>query len=171
MLSTKLLTFALPVLVAFTTGCATVRPTSGAQPEIYRGPTAAIYDSADAVSNGQRNLYFVESVDGRKIESSLDATVSATRDKGLTISPVVLWRAVPARQSKLTLVAATVYAAPIQALLGKSCRTVGEVVVDLKEGVTYRVAGNVSPNECSAWLEEHPSGARASDKVTGVGLK
>jgi hypothetical protein len=155
------------LLAALTlSGCATVEP-----PTPITGPKLVLADSAEPKSGSMAHIYSVTQVNGRRIEDSGRATSVATHGRGMALQLKVLDRELAAGPVRLKLEGATQYAAPIQAMLGKTCRAEGEVQLSLQADQRYVVKGKLDATSCEVWIEDANGQQVAGSRVSGAGLK
>lgn len=148
-------------------GCATYQP---ATPTEYTGPTAVIKDSAKVLSGSKADFYYVELVDGAKVENSRIRTLVANHGRGASMTPVVMDRQVPARPLKLSVAARTEYGAPVLALTGTVYQVKGMVEFTPEANKTYTVRGELG-EDSSVWVEEDESKTIVGAKVEKHGAK
>jgi len=120
-------------------------------------PTAVIADTSRGGGHSGGVFFVLEAVDGRAVDpNALSASRRASYGKGIQMRVVLVERAVPAGRRRLKLSAAVGYAAPVQGIFSRRAgsRVEGEVDVDLKPGVRYRVNGQLDGFRQELWLEE-----------------
>lgn len=155
----KMLTsFTILVLLA---GCVTTQLV----PEGYEGPTAMIRDSALTNSTSQTDFFYLNKVDGKKIEESRGASRSASYGQGFHLEVVVLDRLVPVGPAKFELIGRTEYAAPIQAMANKVYEVRGEVEFSPQNGQVYVVKGTLGEDYSAVWIEDSDTGEIMGQKV------
>jgi hypothetical protein len=138
---------------------------SGCVPQRYSGATATIKDSVVTLSSSNGEFYCVEKIDGRPVENSVRKTRMANAGRGLFMQPQIEAHQVPARRLTLTITGATVYAADIQALLGKNYRASGEISFEPKPNDRFVVKGHLGPDGSSVWIPDEVTGRRVSEVV------
>jgi hypothetical protein len=139
--------------------------TPGPVPKDYTGPLAHVKDTHLAHSEKKADFFVLWKVDGKDIKTSIHSTASANSGRGLHMKPVVIGRDVPARPSRITLLAKTHYAAPILAMGGDVYRVVGEMDFDPAPNTTYIVKGTLTEDYSAIWLEEEASGTLVGQKI------
>jgi hypothetical protein len=149
-------------------GCATYEKPI---PEGYSGPVATVADSGQVQSSKLVHIYEMTQVDGRKLQGSHLATLHANQGRGFSQTPVILTNKVPARELRVSLGAATVYAAPILAMTNPTCRVNGEAKFNAEADKMYRVTGALTPEQCAVWIEDASTGAVVTEKIVGKGTK
>lgn len=155
------------MLVGLLSGCASYQ---AATPVDYAGPTALIKDSVKTLSGSKADFYYVELVDGAKVENSRINTRVANSGRGMNMTPAVIDRKVPARPLKLAVVGRTEYAAPIQALTGTVYQVKGIVEFTPEANKSYTVRGELG-DDSSVWVEEDESKSVVGAKVEKHGAK
>jgi hypothetical protein len=147
-------------------GCATYKPV----PDGYTGPTARIVDSSYQETGGKGRLYYVESVDGNKIENARNATGQASYGRGFNLSIRGSIRDVPVRKMRLRLVGTHVTAAPIHEIasraIGEFFSVEGDVDFTPEPGKVYEVRGELKKAGSSVWLVDQATDQPASEKIT-----
>jgi hypothetical protein len=113
-------------------------------------------------------FFFVSEVNGKRIDTSLDATRIANHGRGFSISPMAISRVVPAGKLTLKLEGTNAYGAPIQEIfMAATMRSVTEVIeAELKPDVSYQVRGILGDGKTEVWLEVLGSGERVGTKLT-----
>jgi len=148
--------------VVLLAGCSSIQPSL---PEGYAGPTAMLADSAKVLSGSKVDFYFVESINGKRVENSLLSTESANFGRGMSMTPVIVQRPVAAAPLQVDIVARTGYAAPIQAMLGAVYEVKGRVDLSLEAGKKYFVRGELGEAYSAVWIEEESTGAVIGKKI------
>lgn len=141
-------------------GCAT-----NPIPDGYTGPTAQFADSVMTRGMSSGDFFYLEKIDGKSIENSLGATLSANYGQGFRMTPVVKRRAVPAAEASFTIVARTHYAAPILVLANKIYQVRGDVRFTPEPNGSYVVKGVLGPDYSAVWIEDSRIGAMVGQKV------
>ena len=163
----SLLRFMPLALVVVLAGCATPEP----PPAPLSGPRALLSDSGERQSASLAHLYYASKLAGRRIDNAGDATFQATQGRGMALQMVLRDREVAAGEISLTLNGATQYAAPIQAMLGKTCRVSGDVKLQVQADQRYTVRGRFDASGCAVWIADAAGVEVAGTRVTGPGLK
>lgn len=145
----------LAALAVFIGGCASVQPT---MPEDYRGPTATIQDTEHRIDRGTANLFYLESIDGKRINTSRTESLRASYGQGDVLDTVLLKNWVPARRQVFTIVGRTTYAMPMRAMTGTVYEIRGDITFAPEGGRSYVVRGHLSESGSKVWLEERVSG-------------
>ncbi len=148
------------------TGCATFESPI---PAGYTGPMAVIKDSAKAESPRKADIFFLSKIDQLKIKSSLVATRTENRGKGMSMAPVVLDRKVPAQSATFTITGRTEYAAPILALTNPVYEVSGEVTFVPEKDKNYIVVGELGEKYSAVWIKEAESDKVVGEKVENKG--
>lgn len=115
-------------------------------------------------------FFYLQAVDGvSQAENALEASVRASR--AASTGRDMLFRQVEhplaAGRHRLRLVGQYAYAAPVDSLFraASNYRVEGEIEVELRPDVTYRVRGVLEEYRQEVWLEEAGSGRRVGDKL------
>lgn len=137
--------------IGFISGCSVP---SKPVPDNYKGPTASIYDSNRYLSAQKGYFFELNSVDGRTVTSSSEATRAANYGSGLSMAPVLKNREVPAKKSVLSISGVTAYAAPILSFGSKNLSIKGDVQVALKPNEKYYIKGQLSEKYKAIWVED-----------------
>jgi hypothetical protein len=146
----KKLTIFLSLLLL--TGCATAYMPV---PEGYTGPTSNLSDSFNPISSSQVEFFYVRAVDGHDIDNSLFASRAANEGRGMSMTPVLIQRPIPAsKPTSVTLIARTEYAAPILALTNTVFQVKGNLDFTPAPAKRYIVRGKLSEDYSSVWLED-----------------
>jgi hypothetical protein len=152
-------------LVALLGGCATYKPV----PDGYTGPTARIVDSSYQETGGKGRLYYVESVDGNKIENARNATGQASYGRGFSLSIRSSIRDVPIRKMRLRLVGTHVTAAPIHEIasraIGEFFSVEGDVDFTPEAGKVYEVRGELKKTGSSVWIVDQATSEPVTEKI------
>jgi hypothetical protein len=155
----QLLALLLPVLLC---ACAIDSPSV---PEGYKGALAVVQDSVATHSSSQADFFYLSHLDGKKIKDSLIQTRMENRGHGMSMSPAVLNRQVPARPAVFRIVGRTEYAAPILALTHTVYEVAGEISFTPEPDKIYVVKGELGAAYSAVWLEESGSGAIVDHKI------
>ncbi|MFN7694777.1 MAG: hypothetical protein ACK5O3_12130 [Burkholderiales bacterium] len=153
--------------LALLTACATPEPA----PAPMTGPRALVADSGDRQSGSLAHLYYVSKLAGRRIDNAGTATFQATQGRGMALQMTLRDREVAAGETTLTLSGSTTYAAPIQAMLGKTCRVEGDVKFQVLPDQRYTVRGRFDASACAVWLTDSSGAELPGTRVTASGLK
>lgn len=160
--------FSVPlILAAALTGCATYEPTV---PAGYAGPTATIGEHSFTEDWAKSQMFYIESIDGKAVESSLQATRRASAGKGLAMVLRSVDHTVPARPLKLKLVGTHVTGAPIHEIVSRTAGTFfsveGEVTFTPEPGGSYFVTGKLQKKGSAVWIADEKTEKPVSDIVT-----
>ena len=164
----KQITLFSAAAITFLTGCVTFPP---ALPEGYTGPISVIQDTAKRQSSSLVHMFYVRTVDGRKIKNSGLATDIANQGRGFSISPITMRHEIPAKSTQLQLSGGTAYAAPILMLTNPTCSISGIIEVNLEPNKIYRVNGSLTRESCSVWLESVDTEGIVGQRISGPGMK
>lgn len=123
-------------------------------PEGYTGPISTISDTYNYVSNTKIHIFELSKIDGRKVRNTSYRTRLASDGLGFSLNPVVEKRDVPFSKSQLTIQGSTYFAAPILGLGGGAYKVEGVVDIELEEGETYYVKGELSENTKKIWVQD-----------------
>lgn len=122
-------------------GCTTNSPSV---PENYSGPLAQLNDSARTYSTMRADLFFVEELNGVKIDNSLEATRLSNQGRGMVMTPAIISRPVVAEETlKVGVKGRTHFAAPILAMAGTVYQVKGVVAFLLGRTVNTPFAGSL----------------------------
>lgn len=139
-----------------------------AVPDDYKGPVAYIADSVVQEDGSKGQVFFVDAIDDKPIQSALTATRRASYNQGFALSLHSEMRRVPVAPLKLRLVASHVTAAPIHEFASRVAGTFffveGEVSFTPVEGGDYVVKGELKKDGSSVWLAD----AKTLEPVTAV---
>lgn len=162
----RTLPFLLVALVALA-GCATYEPPV---PSGYTGPTATIDEHGFNEDSQKGQLFYVESIDGKPVRSSLNATRSATAGRGFSLSMGHATHTVPAKQLRLKLVGTHVTGAPIHEIVSRAAGTFfsveGELSFTPQPGGTYFVTGKLQKEGSAVWIADAKTEKPVSEVVT-----
>lgn len=161
---TNTMKFIAPLLAAtLLAGCASVHEPV---PQGHVGPVAIVEDSFRQLSTSKTDFFYVEQVDGHKIDNSRAKSLAANRGAGMRMTPQFEQRNIPAsRPTSLTIVARTEYAAPILTLTRSVYEVKGVVDFTPEPGKRYVVRGSLQADRSSVWLEEKESQQVVSKKI------
>ena len=146
---------ALVLLTFLINGCASMQPSI---PDDYEGPVATIKDTAQRIDDGKADLFYLYSIDGKRIKNSRIESASASYGQGNNLVTVLLKNKVPAQRHVLTIVGRTTYAMPMRALMGTVYEVKGDVVFSPEAGADYIVKGSLSEERSMVWLEDATTG-------------
>lgn len=127
-------------------------------PEDYRGPTATIQDTEHRIDRGTANLFYLESIDGKRINTSRTESLRASYGQGDVLDTVLLKNWVPAQRQVFTIVGRTTYAMPMRAMTGTVYEIRGDITFAPEGGRSYIIKGRLSESGSKVWLEERVSG-------------
>jgi hypothetical protein len=146
-------------------GCAPLKSV----PDGYSGPKALVTDSREYENRDKAAFFVLAEINGKPIDTSLDASRRASYGKGFNLSAQYIEREVPAEPMKVKLIGTHQTGAPIHELFSRAggyFQTV-EGVVDFapRPNVKYIVKGELGPDGSSVWIEVLETGQRVTDKV------
>ena len=134
-------------------------------PEDYDGPIAHVYDTVTNVKNSNAHFFELDKVDGKRIDSSIGSSLSASHGQGFFLTVVRESRNVPAgTEMRLTLLGMRKYAAPIQEIVNGSFKVHGDVIFTPEADKQYTVNGGLSKKYSAIWIEDQ-DGNIVTDKV------
>jgi hypothetical protein len=149
-------------------GCAT--PYQAPLPQAYAGPVATMWDDVDAESSSKGQVFYIESIDDKPLESGYALTQQATFGKGFNVHLERAHYFVPVRPLKLHVVGTHVTGAPIHAigsaLTGNFHRVEGDLVFTPEEGRAYVVTGRLQREGSAVWIADWKTRERVSPEVT-----
>ena len=156
----------LAFLTLLCSGCAPLP----AVPDGYSGPTARVSDSREYENGGKAAFFVLAAINGRPIDTSLEASRRASYNKGFSLSAQYIERQIPVEPMKVKLIGTHQTAAPIHEIfsrLGGYFQSV-EGVVDFNPvpNGNYIVKGELSPNGSAVWIENRDNGERVTEKVS-----
>ena len=143
-------------------GCET---SSAPVPEGYDGPLAHIGDTMAKDGNGI-DFFFVERVNGKRVENSLDDTVGYNQGMGAYMRPQIIGRDVPAgTPSTFTIKGRTHYSMPILEMAEKVHELAGEVSFTPQRNHRYLVVGTFGDRYSAVWIEDAQTGGIMDHKI------
>ena len=134
-------------------------------PQGYSGPLAKIQDTLAQRSGHAVDLFFLDSLNGKKIDNALLETTSSNAGRGLAMDAKGFARDVPAIASTFSLTGRTHYAAPILELTNPVYQVKGTFDFTPLSGHTYVVRGELKPDYGAVWLEDADTKAIVGNKV------
>lgn len=158
----------LPVCLALlTSACASFEPTI---PKGYSGQVAEISDDFLWETSSKNQLFFVESINGKAVESGMLLTRRASAGHGFSVSARTATHKIPAMPLRIKLVASHVTGAPIHEISSRAAGTFyrieGEIEFSPMAGGSYRVAGKLEKKGSSVWIIDTKTKERVSEIVT-----
>ena len=157
---------ALIIPIGFLYGCATLH---SPMPENYTGPISVISSSEKRHNTGKADLFYLQKVDGKRIENALISTRRATYGQGATLITSHPNIDVPSKEAVFTIVGRTEYAMPIQALASTVYEVKGDIVFSPKPNEKYVVKGVLGEDYSSVWLEKKETGEIVKQKIENHG--
>jgi hypothetical protein len=153
----------LPALGALVlAGCASFAPTV---PTGYTGPVAYLRETGFSFGNSG-HLFYVESIDGKSVFSSMNKTVKENSGNGMGLRLSLVQHPLPATPLKLKLVGTNVTGAPIHEMAlrasGKFLQTRKEVTFTPAPDGQYRVVGKLMPEGSDVWIEDTKTATRVT---------
>ena len=144
------------------TGCA-----QNPIPEGYRGPTARIVDTIEPQGEHSAYIFYVEEVDGRRIDNASAWATRANSGNGLSLRlySVEFGRNVPAAPAAFKVVGYIHYPAPIQTLFNRTGRVSGTINFTPEPDGDYIVTGKLNDDHPAVWIEDAHSHKVAGEKV------
>lgn len=151
------------VVALFLAGCTTYSPSV---PENYSGPLAQLDDSAKTYSSMKADLFFVEEINGVKVDNTLDVTRLSNHGRGAVMTPYIITRPVVAGETlKVGVKGRTHFAAPILAMAGTVYQVKGVVEFMPQANGKYTVRGEFGEKYSSIWIEDAATGQPVGNKV------
>lgn len=138
-------------------------------PEGYKGPLANVADSATVKSGSSADIFYLSKVQGKSIPDSVIATRQANHGRGMSMTPAVIKRDVPATAATFTLVGRSNYAAPIQELINPIYQVTGDIEFTPAQNGRYVVKGVLGESYSAVWLEDLQTGAVIGRKIEAKG--
>jgi hypothetical protein len=151
----------LGILAAALLSACTTNPV----PEGYTGPLAKIQDTFTQRSERAVDMFFVDKVNGKKVENALTATTSRNYGRGFAMEAVAYVRDVPAAAATFSLTGRTHYAAPILELTNPVYEVKGDVNFAPAANRTYIVRGELRADYAAVWLEDAETKAVIGSKI------
>ncbi len=148
--------------VVILTACA---PFKTAIPDGYAGPTAVLKDSANVMSTSKADMYYALTVDGNNIDNMRFKTRRQNEGRGMMMNVVEAERKIPARETKVSVAARTIYAAPILAMAGTVYQVTGDIVFTPEPNKAYVVRGTLDESYSAVWIEEELTKTVVGEKV------
>jgi len=140
-------------LLLFVVGCATPEPAP-----VFTGPTAFISDSVIPEDSMRGQVFYVDAIDGKRVDSAAQETRRSSAGKGLSLSLWSKLRQVEVRPMRLTLVGSHITGAPIHELASRAAGTFfsveGNVTFTPVAGKKYVVKGELKKSGSSVWLAD-----------------
>lgn len=134
-------------------------------PEGYVGPLAHIDDSMTRRGSTSGDFFYVNKVNGRKIDDSLRATDSASYGRGATMVPAVIGRDVPAAPMTLTIVGRTHYTMPFLELVNKIYEVSGDIAFTPLPNHSYLVKGELGADHSAVWIVDRETEMPVGEKI------
>jgi hypothetical protein len=134
-------------------------------PEGYTGPLAKIEDTYTPRSERAIDVFFLDRVNGKRVENALSATVSRNYGRGFSMEPVAYARDVPAQPAVFSIAGRTHYAAPILELTNTVYEIKGDISFTPEPNRTYIVRGSLGPEASAVWIEDAQTKALIGDKI------
>lgn len=154
-------------LLLLVSSCANFEPTI---PKGYSGPTAEISDDFLWETSSKNQLFYVEAIDGKPVESALILTRRASAGQGFSVSARTATHQIPAIPLRLKIVASHVTGAPIHEISSRAAGTFlhieGEVNFTPSPGGHYLVAGRLLGSDSSVWIVDAKSKERVSEIIS-----
>ena len=134
-------------------GCASFEPTI---PVGYTGPTASISDHGFNESTSKGQIFYVESIDGKPVQTGSMLTQQASNGQGFGLTLAYAQHPIPARPLRVKIVGTHITGAPIQAIASQIAGTFykveGEVNLNPVEGHRYFVMGKLAKDASKVWI-------------------
>lgn len=134
-------------------------------PEGYSGPLAKVQDTFTQRGDRAVDIFYLASINGKKIDNALLTTTSANAGRGFAMDAKQYTRDVPAQPATVTLTARTHYAAPILELTNPVYQVKGDIQFAPVAGHTYVVRGELRADYGAVWLEDAETKAVTGNKV------
>lgn len=155
------------LLSALLLGCAT---TESPAPQGDTGPTARIGEHAFKEDNTKAQIFYIASIDGKPVISTIHATRMASGGMGFSVAIRYVEHTVPARPLRLKLVGTHFTGAPIHEIASRAAGTFhhveGEIHFTPEPGGYYYVTGKLQKEGSSVWLADANTERRVSEVVT-----
>lgn len=125
-------------------------------------PLGAIFPRGGA---GSAIFFVLKRLNGEDLRTGIDASVAASRGLGRNLRIVLPEHQVKAGKATVRLLAAVAHAAPIESIFARGGGAEGEMEIDLKPGMRYRVTGVLDEFKREVWLEEEATGRMVGKKI------
>jgi hypothetical protein len=150
-------------LAFFITGCTTYSPPV---PESYTGPTAHLEDSYTEHSSAKVDFFFVEEIEGAKVDNALASTLRFNRGKGMRMTPMSWYRPLMAQKPmKVKVKARTHHAAPILAIVRTVYEVSGVIEFVPEPNAKYVVRGELGDEYSAVWIEDAKTKQVVGNKI------
>ena len=148
-------------------GCATFEKPI---PTGYEGPIAAIGEDGSYEESSRGKLFYVESIDGKRVESGLALTRRATANLGFRVILQYAVHQVPAKPLRIKIVGTHVTGAPIHEIAARAAGTFysveGEIDFTPEADGAYFVTGQLEKGTSTVWIAEVKTKKRVSSVVS-----
>jgi hypothetical protein len=134
-------------------------------PQDYAGPVADLTDSYAPRTADSINFFYAATLNGKRIDNNLAATIQANAGGGFALNPMAYQRNIPIAPSTINIVGRTHYAAPILELTGTVYQVSGNVSFTPKPDHHYRVTGVLGPTYSAVWIEDSADGSVIDKKI------
>lgn len=133
-------------------------------------PTAELNDWLDEDSDGSnRRVFAVLSLNGVEVPNAARNVQRVGFGAGAATIPYMIVRPIEIKETTVLAIGRHLVNAPINEIVGRARGTFQEIEGKLtftpKAGISYRVAGTLSPSGSEIWIEESETRARASESV------
>ena len=160
----KIVLVMLVVLSMF--GCAH----KAAIPDDYWGPQAKISDAYTMQGKTHADFFYLDSINGQKIEDSREASRAASYGRGSLLIGKTVERDVPARKATFRVVGRTQYAAPIDQFFHTIYEISGDIEFAPEPNRSYTVNGHIFDNGnddsyMAIWIADDQTGELVSPKI------
>ncbi|MFC7287869.1 hypothetical protein ACFQPC_07470 [Herminiimonas glaciei] len=146
-------------------------------PKEYTGPTALISEHGFTEEPAKAQIFYIESIDDKKIRSSYDLTQLSTISSGLSFSGFspsgfslslqFVSHQVPAQPMKLKIIGRHISATPIHELASKSMGTFfyveNEIIFTPEKNKHYFVTGKLLKEGSDVWIADALTEQRVSE--------
>jgi hypothetical protein len=149
------------VLISILSGCVH----QGPLPKGYIGEVVTLWDNVSEVSSTRANFFEVLGVDDRNVTSSSFETREKSFKLGFKMSVMTLSREIPLNTESLNIGAFTYRVADLFGLTDWAYSVKGTVTVNLEQGETYGVNGQIEDDYSLLWIENEKTGVIVSDFV------
>jgi hypothetical protein len=135
---------------------------------VVGGDRTSSFWTFPAPGGGEAIFFVVTEIDGKRVESSLEASHRASHGMGARMRVVDVERPVRPGKVRIRLLGTVAMAAPIDAIFksGRLFSAEGETEVELKADVRYRVNGIVDSLRREVWIEEVQTGRVVGKKIS-----
>jgi hypothetical protein len=124
----------------------------------YNGPTAVISEHGFTEDPTKAQIFYIDSIDDKKMESSFEVTQLSTINSGFSLSLRFVSHRVPVKPLKLKIIGRHITATPIHELASKAMGTFfyveDEIIFTPEKNKHYFVTGKLQKEGSSVWIAD-----------------